>query len=107
MAYKFTGEGSKKKDKNFGTGAWHAENWIAFIRISPIIYGLICRDPVTGTKNGYGDVSRAVLSFHAACARAMTHAGITPELIDETEYLMREFLSCIRALDVSRETFRA
>jgi hypothetical protein len=43
---------------------------------------------------------QAMLSFHAVCARAMTHAGNTPSLIDETEYLMREFLSCVRGLDV-------
>jgi hypothetical protein len=99
-AYPFTGEGNKDKNKVFGTGSWQAENWMAFVRISPIIYGWICRDPVTGTKNGYSDVSRAMLSFHAVSARAMTHAGITPSLIDETEYLMREFLSCVRELDV-------
>lgn len=86
--------------KDFKTGAWVSENWMAFVRISPILFGWCCRDLPTGIKNGFMDVARTILSFHALAARVMTHGGINPATIDETEYLMREFLSCVRELDV-------
>jgi hypothetical protein len=95
LAYPFTG-----KTGVFGTGGWISENWMVFVYTSPIVHGWICHDQVTGTKNGCGDFSTAMLSFHAVCARAMMHAGVTPSPIDETECLMREFLSCKREEDI-------
>ena len=53
-----------------------------------------------GIKNGYHDVARVMLSFHAVCARVLTHQKIDITFIDETEDLMKEFLSCVRELDI-------
>ena len=51
-------------------------------------------------KNGFRDVSRVMLSYHAVCARVMTHQKISKGFIEETENLMKEFLSCVRELDI-------
>ena len=88
------------KEDDYTTGSWVSENWMAFIRISPILFGWACKDWETGIQNGFRDVARTILSFHAVCARVMTHGGIDSDMIDETEHLMKEFLSCIRELDI-------
>lgn len=95
MAYPFTGT-----EKDFKTGSWVGENWLAFVRLSPILYGWCCQDMDVGIKNGYHDVARVMLSFHAVCARVLTHQKIDITFIDETEDLMKEFLSCVRELDI-------
>ena len=82
------------------TGGWVSENWLAFVRIMPILYGWLDREKPAGLRQGFQDVARVVLSFHAVVARCMTHGGINPKLIDDTEFLMREFLSAVRELDV-------
>ena len=84
MAYPFTGT-----EKDFKTGSWVGENWLAFVRLSPILYGWCCQDMDVGIKNGYHDVARVMLSFHAICARVLTHQKIDITFIDETEDLMK------------------
>lgn len=95
MVYPFTG-----KDQTYKTGSWVGENWLAFIRVSPILFGWCVKDYENGVKNGFRDVSRVMLSYHAVCARVMTHQKISKGFIEETENLMKEFLSCVRELDI-------
>ena len=95
MVYPFTG-----KDQTYKTGSWVGENWLAFIRVSPILFGWCVKDYENGVKNGFRDVSRVMLSYHLLCARVMTHQKISKGFIEETENLMKEFLSCVRELDI-------
>ena len=94
LVYFFTGNDLK-------TGAWVSENWLAFARISPIIFGWLCPSPDDDDAVGdYLDLARLILSYHCVAARVHTHGGIDEAFINETEHYMKEFLSCVRELDV-------
>lgn len=96
MVYPFTGD-----ENDLKTGSWVAENWSAFTRISPIVYGWSCgRDKDVAVGEGFPDLARVVLSFHAVVARVQTHAGVNQAFLDETKLYMKEFLSSVRELDV-------
>jgi hypothetical protein len=95
QVYPFGGE--KKKT----TGAWVGENWLAFARISKFVYGRCCaRQLDLVSKHGVNDVSRMVISFHALVARFLTHSGISDGLMQEVQLLVKEFMSCVRELDI-------
>ena len=94
-AYPLTG-----KKGNLGTGSWVGENHICFVRISQPVFGWCCRNAEENSKHGVDDMSRMVISFHALVARCLTHGGINDAFIQETERLMKEFLSSVREFDV-------
>jgi hypothetical protein len=94
LVYFFTGN-------DFKTGAWVSENWLAFARISPIIFGWLSPSPGDDDAvRDYLDLARLILSYHCVAARVHTHGGIDEAFINETEHYMKEFLSCVRELDV-------
>ena len=94
LVFPFTGT-------DFKTGAWVSENWLAFARISPIIFGWLLPPP--GDEDcpvDCLDLVRVVLSYHCVAARVHTHGGVNQAFVDETENYMKEFLSSVRELDV-------
>jgi hypothetical protein len=94
-AYSFSaGEGQLE------TGSWVGENWLAFIRISPVAYAWFCRDLELTQPHGVMDVLRLVRSFYCLTAWIMMHAGIDQDFIDETALYVKEFLSCVWELDI-------
>ena len=88
------------KKGSLGTGSWVAENWVFFMRISPLIYGWCAREKDVVSKYGVDDVSRMTLAFYCFVSRCLTHSGIDDEAIAETEQLMKEFLSALWELDI-------
>ena len=107
MIFPFTGE-----ENDLKTGGWVAENWAAFVRVSPILFAWACREDEnpsedahvpknqTAVQDGFRDLARVIISFHAVVARVQTHSGINQEFISETELYIKEFLSSVRELDV-------
>ena len=94
-AYPLTGT----KKGGLGTGSWVAENWAFYVRISPFIYGWCTREKVSA-KYGVDDMSRLIQAYHCVVARIMTHCYVSDKCIKETRLYMKEFLSCVRELDV-------
>ncbi len=86
----------------FGTGAFQAENWLAWTRIQKVLY-LLATVPLS-SKNpqtaGNGDVLRLVISFTALAARALSHSGVDQEFVKEFSEYLKEFLSCVKDLDI-------
>jgi hypothetical protein len=100
LAYPFSG-----KPADYKTGSWVSENWLAFVRLAPVLFGWCYQDLEQGNKNGVKDLARTILSFHALVARVMTHGGVDEDFILETSLHLKEFMSCLRELDV-RVRFR-
>lgn len=92
----------KNPGGSYGTGAWQGENWIAWIRISKVVY-LHSSLPLTSNNpktTGNWDVFRLVIAFTAMASRTMSHSGIDDSDIREFEYYLKEFFSCVRELDI-------
>lgn len=100
-SYQFS-ESDDPKSGTYGTGAWQSENWIAWIRISKIVYlhASVPRTVNNPRTTGNGDVFRLVIVFTALAARVMSHSGIDDSDIQEFICLLREFFSCVRELDI-------
>jgi hypothetical protein len=88
------------KPENYTTGSWVSENLLAFVRLSPVVFGWCLQDNYQGKVHGVQDLERTILSFHAFVARVMTHGGVDPEFIHETSLYLKEFMSCLREFDV-------
>ena len=86
---------------NLSTGAWVSKNWLAFTRISKVVYSWCGRDNDESRREGSDDVMRAVSCFVALVARLMSHSGTSKEDVEkEIDAYIKEFLSCIRELDI-------
>lgn len=96
------GDDPKKAANNYGTGAWQSENWIAWVRITKILYLQVTVPSSTKSPKttGNGDVLRLVIAFTALAARAMSHSGIEKADINEFGLYLKEFFSCVRELDI-------
>jgi hypothetical protein len=95
----FNEKKSKTTDKKT-TGGWVSENWMAFVRVSKVLYGWCHRKGEESARRGSEDVLRMIISFTAVVAHVMTHGGVTREIIDRTWYYIKEFLCCVRELDL-------
>ena len=82
------------------TGAWVSENWVAWTRIAKIVYYWCARHDDRSKREGSDNVLRAIIAFSALVSRLMSHAGMTRPEIEEIDHYIKEFLSCIRELDV-------
>ena len=85
---------------SYKTGAWVAENWLTWIRLSKCAHGWAAKDDTKARfRRGSNDMSRMVQAHVAVVARLMTHNGINNAMINETEHYIKEFMSCVRELD--------
>ena len=82
------------------TGTWVSENWLAWVRISKVIYAYCLKRGLQDLRLGACDMIRVVTSFTALVARVLTHAGASEENTLIIHFLLKEFLSSIRELDV-------
>ena len=98
--YHFTASEDPTKG-GFGTGPWVSENWMAWMRLSKIVY-LHCgvKSKPSDDITGNGDIFRVIVAFTALCARAFSHSGVDDEDIKEFQLLVKEFLSCVKELDI-------
>ena len=92
-------EGANKKNKK-STGGWVSENWLAWLRISKIVYGWCYRDKKTNARVGAEDVLRMTISFQALVANLMSHSGVNRQTIRMIKCLIKEFMCCVRELDL-------
>jgi hypothetical protein len=86
-------------DGKLTTGSWVSENWLAYTRVSKFVFiRLVClvEDDFLGAPN----VSRLVISFVAMMARLLSHSGVDQAIMEATELYMKEFMSCVRELDL-------
>ena len=82
-------------------GAWVSENVLAWVRLSKVVYHYCERNGENSRKNGSDDIMRFVTAFAALVARLMSHSGVTKDQVEvEIDGLIKEFLSCVRELDV-------
>jgi hypothetical protein len=89
------------KNDNLLIGSWVSENWLAWTRLSKIVYGWCLKDGDASISKGSNDVARMVTSFVAMIARLMAHAGVDEESIHDLEDLyIKEFMSCIMEMDI-------
>lgn len=98
--YQFTAD-PNKAGSSHTTGAWVGENWIGWTRLTKVLYlftGTVKKP--SDNLTGHGDIFRLVVSFTAIAARALTHAGVDDDDIREFDLLIKEFLSCVKELDV-------
>ena len=86
--------------KGYTTGGWVGEQWVAFVRVSKPLFGWCIRNHALTSKFGVDDLSRVVISFHALMARCLTHSGIDEAFIEDVRLHLKEFLSCVRELDI-------
>ena len=86
--------------KGYTTGGWVGEQWIAFVRVSKPLFGWCVRNHDKASKFGVDDLSRVVISFHALTARCLTHSAIDQAFIEDGRLHLKEFLSCVRELDI-------
>jgi hypothetical protein len=86
--------------KGYTTGGWVGEQWIAFVRVSKPLFGWCVRNHDLASKFGVDDLSRVVISFHALTARCLTHSAIDEAFIEDVRLHLKEFLSCVRELDI-------
>ena len=86
--------------ESYGTGAWVSENWLAWARLSKILYSWVATDNYHKERPGAADILRLVSSFTALLARLMSHSGTTEEDVKTLDEFIKEFLSCIRELDI-------
>lgn len=94
---------NKKADETVSghtTGSWQGENWLAFTRISCIVFSWILKDGKKGLQSGALDVSRMVVCYHAFISRLMTHSGMNISRIHECDMLIKEFLNCVSEVDI-------
>lgn len=82
------------------TGTWVSENWLAYVRIQKFVYSYSVRRGKTDERVGSNDLVRAVCSFSALVARVLSHSGVSQRTVIQTRMYVKEFLSCIRELDV-------
>ena len=82
------------------TGAWVSENWLAWVRVSKITFAYCGQEGVKDERLGCNDVIRMVSALAALVSRVMSHAGCDEQSIRLVDGLVREFLSCVRELDV-------
>jgi len=83
-----------------GYGSWVSENWAAWTRISKVVYGCCYKDGIESERTGGYDVARMVVSYHALVARVMSHHGTDAGMVARIDALIREFMSCVRELDI-------
>lgn len=103
MAFPFDKEAKEggETKTSFTTGGWVAENWLAFLRLAPVMFGFCCKDDFDFVVHiGFRDVARVILSLNAVAARVMTHGGVNEQFLEETKSYMKEFLSSVRELDI-------
>ena len=86
--------------KGYTTGGWVGEQWIAFARVSKALFGWCIGNHALASKFGIDDLSRVVISFHALMARCLTHSAIDEAFIEDVRLHVKEFLSCVRELDI-------
>ena len=96
LALPFSGT---KKGK-LTTGTWVSENWLAWTRLSKVVYGYCFRRGEQDVLLGSNDLARMVTSFVALVARVLSHSGATKQNTLSIQYILKEFLSCVRELDV-------
>lgn len=82
------------------TGTWVSENWLAWVRLSKIVYVWFTRKKVEDERRGSNDVLRLMSCFNALVARVCSHGGVTESLLCEVDCLVKELLSAVRELDI-------
>ncbi len=95
LAHPFSGSKGSYK-----TGNYVSENWLAWTRLSKFIYVYAAREGSKSRRQGCEDLLRMHIAFVATVSRLLTHFGINSALIVETNDMIKEFLSCVRELDV-------
>lgn len=95
LALPFSGSDAKRT-----TGTWVSENWLAYVRISKIAYAHCLRKEIVDERAGANDVVRMVTSFTALVARVLSHAGATESTSQLVGWMLKEFLSSVRELDI-------
>lgn len=100
--FPFSAGEDPKTGATYGTGGWQGENWIAWIRISKIVYlhALVPISKKNPKTTGNGDILRLVIVFTAFASRAMSHSGVNESSIKEFNNYLKEFLSCVKDLDI-------
>jgi len=83
-----------------GYGSWVSENWAAWTRITKVIYARCYKDGIDDERRGGYDVARMVVAYHALVARLMSHHGTDARMVAQIDALIREFMSCVRELDI-------
>jgi hypothetical protein len=81
------------------TGTWVSENWLAWVRISKIVYAWFAQNQEDERRGG-NDVIRLVACFTALVSQILSHSGTTRQGIALIGCYLKEFLSCVRELDV-------
>lgn len=89
--------GSKKT--KLTTGTWVNENWLAWVRVSKIVCIWFAANEDTKRRGG-NDIVRMVACFAALMAQLLSPAGATAIGVQLIEMLVKEFLSCVREVDV-------
>jgi len=82
------------------TGGWVSENWLAWVRLSKVGCGWLYREGQIGVRYGSNDVQRLVNSFVALVAQLLTHTGITRTNLVLIDCYIKEYMSCVREMDV-------
>jgi hypothetical protein len=95
LALPFSGNENKMT-----TGTWVSENWLAIVRLFKIIYAYCLRRGLVDERNGANDIVRLVTSFTALVACVLLHAGATEATSQFVAYMLKEFLSSVRELDI-------
>lgn len=83
-----------------GTGAWVSENWLAWCRISKIVYAWIGQSEIFDEETGRDDLYRLVVVTTAMVSRIMTHGGVDESMCVQLELYIKELLSCVSELDI-------
>ena len=96
LAFPFSGT---KKTK-YTTGTWVSENWLAWVRISKVVYAYSAKRGLVDERLGCNDLVRMVCSFTAIVGRVLSHAGTSKKKIMQVNVLLREFLSAVTELDI-------
>ena len=86
--------------KALTTGTWVSENELAWIQISKVAYAYCVKRGDTDLRLGSHDLLRMVCAFNGLVARVLSHAGCSKWRTVYIKYLLKEFLSCVRELDV-------
>lgn len=86
--------------KKLTTGPWVSENWLAWVRLSKILYGWFGTRGIQDERDGVNDLFRMIISFTAMVACVLTHSGFDKRKISIHQGFVREYLSCVNELDI-------
>ena len=83
---------------SYTTGTWVGKNWLAWIRLSKVTGCYFLGLKVE--RIGSSDVLCLLVAHHCLVVHLLLHSGVTRELTEVVDALIKEFLSCSRELDI-------